>query len=61
MATSVDTELDEFVINDVASDELFQEMVNSGELEDGWYVTPDSGSSGGGSSGGSTITWEVWE
>ena len=59
MATSVDTELNELAINDVASDDLLQQMANTGQLQENQlYITPDSGGSGG---GGSTIIWEVWE
>ena len=58
MATNVDTELSEFIVNDVATDELAQELADSGAFEEGQIIiTPSSGGSGG----GSTIIWEVWE
>lgn len=42
MATSADTELSEFIVNDVESDELAQELAESGVFEDGQFVvTPD--------------------
>lgn len=42
MATSVDTELSEFPINSVASDELLKEMESAGLLEENQiYMTPD--------------------
>lgn len=59
MATNKDTELSQFIINDVASDELAQQLAEQGQFEEGQLiVTPSSGGSGGGDS---TIIWEVWE
>lgn len=59
MATSVDTELSEFIVNDVATDELAQQLAEQGQFKEGQIIiTP---SSGGSSGGGSSIIWEVWE
>ena len=62
MATNKDTELSQFIINDVASDELAQQLAEQGQFEEGQLiVTPSSGGSSGEGGGGSTIIWEVWE
>lgn len=60
MATNKDTELSQFIVNDVATDELAQELAEQGQFKEGeLIITPSSGGSSGG--GGSTIIWEVWE
>lgn len=66
MATQTDTELDEVVINDVLSDELLQQLADSGQLvEHQLYITPDIvefGSNTEGSGSGKTTTiWRDWE
>lgn len=60
MATNKDTELSQFIVNDVATDELAQQLAEQGQFEEGQIIiTPSSGGGSGG--GGSTIIWEVWE
>ena len=42
MATNFDMELEEFIVNDVASDELAEELAEAGEFEEGQFIaTPD--------------------
>jgi hypothetical protein len=57
MATNVDTELNEFPINSVSSDEVLKQMEAEGLSPHQLYFTPDSGTGGG----GSKVIWEVWE
>lgn len=59
MATNINTELSEFNINDVESDELLQQMADENLLEEHqFYVTPDPDKE---PSGGTKIIWREWE
>lgn len=59
MATNINTELSEFNINDVESDELLQQMADENLLEEHQlYVTPTVEKM---QESGTKIIWREWE